>query len=270
MYQILYNASTNHISGIAERTHGTDFDYPVSACSALSRGAIRMSGGKRFEDLGEALKGARDSSAATGRKLCRNCEKAAEAVIALQATPKSEEELEDVADRKRQITAADIIAGRATFAAVDRDILDTDLFDVKMMAQAVFSLRYTDKRDVAVREHRNSLYNQFEALARKVAGNTADGDELALAAIIYAEDVEQAAEVEKQGRVEEKQSFTVYAKGITAVQGFMGEIGAQNARAVNGLSGDELDEFQVFYYPSKLCGGAEMLAAMKQFNISYF
>jgi hypothetical protein len=80
-YTIKYNGSTSHLAGIDERTQGSEFNYAVSACSALSRSA-RFCNGKSFDDLSEALKGLRSNAAAGRRKVCKNCESAAEAAIA--------------------------------------------------------------------------------------------------------------------------------------------------------------------------------------------
>lgn len=82
-YTIKYNASTNHIEGVAVRTHSTGTesggvvaDYALTACGSLTRG--RLATGRSFTDLTEALRIARLGR----RKVCRHCEKAALAEIA--------------------------------------------------------------------------------------------------------------------------------------------------------------------------------------------
>ena len=106
-YQIRYTRTTNHIEGIPERTTGTgnQLTYATSACGALSRGAIRMGTvGPEHTGLAVTLAAARSIAAASGRKLCRNCERAAEAAIARAA---------DIAERQ---AASDAV--QAEFARV--------------------------------------------------------------------------------------------------------------------------------------------------------
>lgn len=83
MFTVKYNRTTNHIDGIESATMGGGNEvggvvgyYAQSACSALTRG--RFATGKQTEDLAEALKSAR---IAGGRKVCKKCEKAAEAAL---------------------------------------------------------------------------------------------------------------------------------------------------------------------------------------------
>lgn len=89
MFQIRYNASTNHIDGIEPKTQdgrgevgGVVVYSAENACGALTRG--RLARGREFESITEALRVARIAS---GRKMCRNCEKAAEALIASETEP---------------------------------------------------------------------------------------------------------------------------------------------------------------------------------------
>lgn len=107
-YTIRYNARTNHIQGIAERTTGATTDrsqstgvvsyYAASACAALSRSGHKMGvTGETHANLADALAAARASSASTGRNLCKTCEKAAEAAIARAA---------DIAERQAASDAA--------------------------------------------------------------------------------------------------------------------------------------------------------------------
>jgi hypothetical protein len=78
-YVIRYNGRTNHLQGLPEKTLGGEFDYPVSACAALSRSGWRMAMGKRYEDLAEAVKALK----VTGqRHACANCLKRAEQLLA--------------------------------------------------------------------------------------------------------------------------------------------------------------------------------------------
>ena len=86
-YSIKYNRTTNHIAGIECATQGAGNDnggavsyFAESACGSLTRG--RLADGKAFEDLAEALAAAR---IAGGRKLCKNCEKAALRAIEILA-----------------------------------------------------------------------------------------------------------------------------------------------------------------------------------------
>lgn len=76
MFQIFYNRTTDHIDGLEIRTEGSDLNYSLSHCSALSRNATRMARGKKSEDLGEILR-----SAGITRKLCKSCEDAAKAQL---------------------------------------------------------------------------------------------------------------------------------------------------------------------------------------------
>lgn len=84
-YIIKYNRATNHIGGLDCATQGGGNDmgdhisyYAESACGSLSRSGHRMATGKGFENVEDALAAARITG---GRKLCKNCEKAALAAI---------------------------------------------------------------------------------------------------------------------------------------------------------------------------------------------
>lgn len=96
-YGIRYNRATNHISGLCEASKGSEFNYAVSACGALSR-SVNFAEGKCFEDASDALAEARKAG---GRKLCKNCEKAALAQIA------RDEELAEYAALEADIEIAD-------------------------------------------------------------------------------------------------------------------------------------------------------------------
>jgi hypothetical protein len=99
MFSIKYNRTTNHIAGIAERTvsnqsaenanrYGAVAYYAENACGSLTRS--RLADGRAYESLAEALDAAK---AAGGRKLCKNCLKAAEAALkAAEAAAEAETE----------------------------------------------------------------------------------------------------------------------------------------------------------------------------------
>ena len=83
MFRAKYNMSTVHIDGLSIRTKGSDLNYSLSACSALTRNGYRMAASREsFNDVREALAAARGVASALGRKLCKTCEQAAEAQIA--------------------------------------------------------------------------------------------------------------------------------------------------------------------------------------------
>jgi hypothetical protein len=73
-YTVKYNRSTSHLAGVTERTMGSEFNYAVSACSALSR-SVRFCTGESVEDPSEALQALRLNAKAYGRKICKNCER---------------------------------------------------------------------------------------------------------------------------------------------------------------------------------------------------
>lgn len=88
-YTVKYNRATNHIAGIdAKCTSEGNEDggvvqaYAENACGVLTRGNLAAS--KTHETIQEALEAARTLS---GRKLCKNCEKAALALIEAQSAP---------------------------------------------------------------------------------------------------------------------------------------------------------------------------------------
>ncbi|WP_141747465.1 hypothetical protein [Streptomyces nanshensis] len=81
-YTVKANRSSVHIAGIAERTVGTEFDYALTACPALSRSGYRMETVGSHDNIEDALRQARVhvTASAIRRKLCKNCEAAAEAL----------------------------------------------------------------------------------------------------------------------------------------------------------------------------------------------
>lgn len=91
MYEVKRNRSSYHIDGIACRTKSTGEDtgrgyvayYAESACGALTRGRFEIVG--KFEDLAEALAKAELGARVYNMKLCRNCEKAAQELLAAAA-----------------------------------------------------------------------------------------------------------------------------------------------------------------------------------------
>lgn len=80
-YTLKYNRTGQHIAGIVERTKGSDLDYALSACSALSRNGSRMAMGESYTDLKEALQEAETDARVSGRKMCAKCRTAAEAAL---------------------------------------------------------------------------------------------------------------------------------------------------------------------------------------------
>jgi hypothetical protein len=93
MFTIRYNRTTNHIAGIGARTTGggNEVDgaityYAQNACGTLTRG--RLAEGASYESLAEALEAARKTG---GRKLCKTCEKAAEAALEAAEAPVEDE-----------------------------------------------------------------------------------------------------------------------------------------------------------------------------------
>jgi hypothetical protein len=79
-YTIKYNRSSNHITGLAIRTEGGDFTYSKSHCSTVS-GFGQLATGETHETVEAAYEAAQLSSDVTGRKLCKKCSAAAEAMI---------------------------------------------------------------------------------------------------------------------------------------------------------------------------------------------
>lgn len=99
-YTIRYNGKTNHIEGLQEVTTGAHTDanvtgvvsyYAQSPCASLTRSGFRMAVGQSFETASEALSAAEASAKATGRKLCKNCVKAAKWAISYEFDAESDE-----------------------------------------------------------------------------------------------------------------------------------------------------------------------------------
>ncbi|MGW9280716.1 hypothetical protein ACWGSA_00795 [Streptomyces diastaticus] len=92
MFTIKYNGTTNHIDGLTVRTTGggTDMgdhvsDYALNACPSLTR--YRYAQGPEFADAEDALGAARTAG---GRKLCKHCAKAAEAMVEAERAARDE------------------------------------------------------------------------------------------------------------------------------------------------------------------------------------
>jgi hypothetical protein len=152
MFTVKYNRTTNHIDGLAIRSTGggNDMgdhvsDYALSACPSLTR--YTFADGARFEDVEDALEAARKAG---GRKLCKHCEKAAEAMIEAERVAREERLNRDprgdewmgrtIGDAvtvtlngrtfDTELTGADHITPGWTVAYVDEDGNRTDSFVV--------------------------------------------------------------------------------------------------------------------------------------------
>jgi hypothetical protein len=84
-FTVKYNRTSYHIAGITEATKGSEFNYALSACAALSRTGSRMAVSGTYEDLEEALAVATKSADVRGVKMCKNCKTAAERMLAVAA-----------------------------------------------------------------------------------------------------------------------------------------------------------------------------------------
>jgi hypothetical protein len=152
MFTVKYNRTTNHIDGLAIRSTGggNDMgdhvsDYALSACPSLTR--YNFADGAQFEDVEDALEAARKAG---GRKLCKHCEKAAEAMIEAERVAREERLNRDprgdewmgrtIGDAvtvtlngrtfDTELTGADHITPGWTVAYVDEDGNRTDSFVV--------------------------------------------------------------------------------------------------------------------------------------------
>lgn len=89
-FMIKYNRSSYHIDGIPTRTKGTGQDtgtgaipyFAESTCGALTRG--RFCESTTGDNLADILREATLRAANNNMKMCRNCEKAAQEIIAQQ------------------------------------------------------------------------------------------------------------------------------------------------------------------------------------------
>lgn len=103
-YTIRYNRTTDHIEGISERSKGSQMNYALSACPALSRSGARFAVGKSSDDLAEIMK-----SFGKTRKACKKCLEAAQAVLdALKAEGNADanEKFERILDLEQEVKGA--------------------------------------------------------------------------------------------------------------------------------------------------------------------
>lgn len=105
MYTIKYNRTTSHIDGLAVRTTGggNDMgdhvsDYSQNACGSLTR--YTFAEGKSYGTVAEALHAAETS----GRKLCKTCKAAAEAMITAEGRALAETEESDTMTERNETT----------------------------------------------------------------------------------------------------------------------------------------------------------------------
>lgn len=84
-YRIKYNRTTYHIDGIATATKGSQLDYSITACPALTRNGHRMATGRTYGDLKWALEDASTSARNRGAKVCEKCRVAAETLLTVEA-----------------------------------------------------------------------------------------------------------------------------------------------------------------------------------------
>lgn len=132
MFTLKYNRTTTHISGLEIRSEAADTDpnesgvvsyYAVSACPVISRGR-NLATSESFEDVKEALTEARKFS----RKVCKHCEKAAEAMITAAESAKIAENIDNTeeADMAKVETPAkndvNTDQGKAVVEQIDANI----------------------------------------------------------------------------------------------------------------------------------------------------
>lgn len=93
MIRLAVNRSSVHIDGINARTQGGGNDtgdhvtyFAETACGALTRGRFeyRTPEVADINDMSQVLMAAELNAAINGRKMCKNCTKAAEEIIAQQ------------------------------------------------------------------------------------------------------------------------------------------------------------------------------------------
>lgn len=131
MYQIRYNAKKNHIAGITEATKGSEFNYALSACPALS--AHEMAEGPTSDNLLEIVEQARKWNQ---KKLCMFCETAAKRELAsmVNETVIEEPVIETIEIATTEI-AAEIdevfTAMKARAAKMNWTVSDSKLMEIK-------------------------------------------------------------------------------------------------------------------------------------------
>jgi hypothetical protein len=116
-YTVLYNRNTNHIAGLDELTRGSELNYSLSACSAVTKGYLAA--GESFDNVAAALANA---TLAGGRRLCKNCAKAANARLAQEEAARHTEELRQRAQEEADL--AELEADRAETAAMEELLAD--------------------------------------------------------------------------------------------------------------------------------------------------
>lgn len=153
MFGLKVNKSTIHITGLeaASTALGNEIGgvvgyYAESACSALTRGRFATTG-KQVETAAEALAVAQSNSRATGRKICKNCLKAAETQIAADEAAQVEEpaaEVEAPAVEIREMVVMENVAGVAaagTLAAIQAlataEGISTEQMVGRLLAEAI-------------------------------------------------------------------------------------------------------------------------------------
>jgi hypothetical protein len=80
-----YNSATVHIDGLEVRSQGSEFDYSVTACGALTRGYRFCTAKGAHATAADALAAAKTLAKSLTKKLCKTCTAAAEAAIAAEA-----------------------------------------------------------------------------------------------------------------------------------------------------------------------------------------
>lgn len=123
-YTVKYNRATNHIAGIEAKDQSTGEEnggvvaaYAQNSCGVLTRGSLAAS--KTYETIQEALAAARTLS---GRKLCKNCEKAALVLIAAEAEAALAEDQELAqAEASKPVEDAEHQVGEVLYYIPSRD-----------------------------------------------------------------------------------------------------------------------------------------------------
>lgn len=121
MFTIKYNRATNHIAGIeckdqsaGDEKGGVVAAYAQNSCGVLTRGSLATS--KSYETIQEAL----DAARITGqRKVCKNCEKAALALIEAEAPTDTSDPVQEAG--RVHIEGAEHQAGDEVYFLPSRD-----------------------------------------------------------------------------------------------------------------------------------------------------
>ncbi|MEV6401186.1 hypothetical protein AB0M39_41505 [Streptomyces sp. NPDC051907] len=79
-----YNSATVHIDGLEVRTEGSEFNYSLTPCSALTRSTRMCTAKGQHATAADALAAAVSLARSLGKKLCKNCVAAAEAQAAAE------------------------------------------------------------------------------------------------------------------------------------------------------------------------------------------